>query len=499
MGKAKKVNQQKPAVGTAKAIKEGSVHKNKVEKFKKTPTGKVALVQGNGKANGAPKNQKNNKQPAKKQTPSPPKNQKKNQQKTPPKGGSPKKPVQKKNKQVKKSEEEEESDDDINEGISINEDVSLNEEEEDDSSEEEEVAAAQNLGASLANDSDEDDEDFEGEEDDDDEEDDDISEEEEEDSQEEKNQSNDSGRFNSSSDSSDKSPKKKAPELTPEEKAERDARTIFIGNVPLSLEEKALREAFKKYGAIDTVRIRGIVPESPKVSKKVAAIKKKIHPACKAVCVYIVFKNADSVGKALEMNGKKLGGNWLRVDKIGVVRDPHPEKSIFIGNVPYDVEDNDLWTLFSDCGKIDYVRTVRDRFTGLCRGMAYVNFISADSAILAKDLDGTLLKKRKLRVVPYDPKRRAAAKENGSGQKRPHSGKDETKSAKKQKTNEVEKATKNSQNAEKRIAKKDKKAGGFQGQKADDKKKAKKETKFDKKKKNVAAKLLSKPKKPKAQ
>lgn len=194
--------------------------------------------------------------------------------------------------------------------------------------------------------------------------------------------------------------------------------------------------------------------------------------------------------KALAFNGEKLGGNYLRVDRIGKERPGDPKKTVFLGNVPFDVQDNDLWELFSKCGKVDYVRTIRDRSTGCCRGIAYINFVEQDGATLALNLNNTTLKQREIRVTPYDPKR-----QNKPAQKRPHPGKIE-KESKKQKT-DVERATENSLNAQKRKDKKNKgspkstnSSPGFQGQKADGKKKGKGK-KFDKKKRQVAAKLLA--------
>uniref|UniRef100_A0A0C9Q004 RBM34_0 protein n=1 Tax=Fopius arisanus TaxID=64838 RepID=A0A0C9Q004_9HYME len=591
MGKAKKVTQQgNPQKNSAVAIKEGQVKKNKVQKFKKTPSGKVPIISSNGKANGnsKPRNEK----PLVKEQSNPPQKKRKNnsssQSPSPQKGGSPQKQLQKKKKaELKKkeqSEEDSDSDEDINEGISISEDVSNIEDDSDD--DDEEVETPNILGESLANSSDEDDEDFEGsddeevnkgvkkfkgiaakksaeeddEDDDDDEEDDDededeengeksvasslnsslnssgvsndsdeddeddddddeedeeeeedgpglkallgeslvdqeddedfeaeededdddedMSEDDDEESQDEKNASNDSSRF---------VPTEGNPKLSAEAKLEQDTRTIFVGNVPKELEEKLLKATFRKFGEIQSLRIRGCIAEDPKMKLKVAAIKKKLHPLSKAICVYIVYKSKNSVDQALGFNGQKLGGNYIRVDRIGQERQADPKKSVFLGNVPWDIEDNELWELFSKCGKVDYVRTIRDRHTGCCRGIGYVNFADADAATLALDLSGTKIRKREVRVARYDPNRKSSPKDK----KRPNKGKPQG-SPKKMKT-EVERATENSLNAQKRKAKKPKGApgAGFQGQKADNKKGQKKTNKFDKKKKNIAAKLLA--------
>ena len=46
--------------------------------------------------------------------------------------------------------------------------------------------------------------------------------------------------------------------------------------------------------------------------------------------------------------------------------------SIFVGNLPFAVEEEELWTAFADCGAIKRVRVIRDKITNLGKGFAYV-------------------------------------------------------------------------------------------------------------------------------
>lgn len=39
-----------------------------------------------------------------------------------------------------------------------------------------------------------------------------------------------------------------------------------------------------------------------------------------------------------------------------------------------EIQDDDLWSAFEDCGVIDSVRVVRDEKTGIGKGFGYVNF-----------------------------------------------------------------------------------------------------------------------------
>ena len=43
-------------------------------------------------------------------------------------------------------------------------------------------------------------------------------------------------------------------------------------------------------------------------------------------------------------------------------------KRLFVGNLPYRVEENDLQSLFSQAGNVESVRVMRDMKTGRARG-----------------------------------------------------------------------------------------------------------------------------------
>lgn len=58
---------------------------------------------------------------------------------------------------------------------------------------------------------------------------------------------------------------------------------------------------FESCGRIESVRFRGYIPVKGTLSKKVAAITKDVHPNCKTIVGYIVFKKTDGVTKALEL------------------------------------------------------------------------------------------------------------------------------------------------------------------------------------------------------
>jgi RNA recognition motif-containing protein len=55
-------------------------------------------------------------------------------------------------------------------------------------------------------------------------------------------------------------------------------------------------------------------------------------------------------------------------------------KRLFVGNLPYRVEETDLQELFSQAGSVESVRVMRDVETGRARGFAFVEMSSEEDA-----------------------------------------------------------------------------------------------------------------------
>ena len=143
--------------------------------------------------------------------------------------------------------------------------------------------------------------------------------------------------------------------LSPEERTERDKRTIFIGNIPKDATKMKVKKMFRKFGLIETIRLRGIVPENPKLPFKAAAITGKTHPKVTSVWMYITYKDEDSAKKALSMNGKKLDENILRVDSAYHDQEFDQKKGVFLGNVAFGKWVFDIFEKrFRSLGNLNY-------------------------------------------------------------------------------------------------------------------------------------------------
>lgn len=208
---------------------------------------------------------------------------------------------------------------------------------------------------------------------------------------------------------------------------DREARTVFVGNVPyLHATKEKLKKLFQPYGGVETVRIRSVPLKDPKMTKRFAAIKKEFHAERSSINAYVVFKTPEAAKASLEANGSVFHEHHLRVDMASNSTKPQfdSRKSVFVGNMPFSAEEEELWELFSSCGKIESTRIVRDPITAVSKGIAYVNFESADGAELALHLDGTEFKKRNISVRRYSPSAKSSQQKTPANKVIRHKGDD---------------------------------------------------------------------------
>ncbi|NWH95401.1 RBM34 protein, partial [Aegithalos caudatus] len=187
-----------------------------------------------------------------------------------------------------------------------------------------------------------------------------------------------------------------------------DRRTVFVGNLPVSCTLQELKSLFKKYGQIQSIRFRSLIPAEDTVSKKVAAIKHKLHPNAKFINAYVVFKEECDAQKALKENGTEIASGFhIRVDTASKTSSHDNKRSVFLGNLSYDIRDDAVREHFHVCGDVVGVRVVRDRRTGLGKGFGYVLFENTDAVHLALKLNNSVLMGRKIRVQRIGDQRKA--------------------------------------------------------------------------------------------
>ncbi|KAJ1775156.1 Nucleolar protein 12 [Coemansia sp. RSA 2523] len=179
-------------------------------------------------------------------------------------------------------------------------------------------------------------------------------------------------------------------------------RTLFIGNLSIkSITDRdahnELRALCKEYGVIKAIRFRSIA-FAELLPRKLAFIRGKFHSDRQVCNAYVEYTEEESAKKALELNGTEFQDKHIRVDLANNDKEHDMKKSVFVGNLDFAAEEEDLWRHFGTCGTVSNVRIIRDSKTNLGKGFAYVQFSDRASVSLALKLNGTEVNSRKLRV-----------------------------------------------------------------------------------------------------
>jgi RNA recognition motif-containing protein len=86
---------------------------------------------------------------------------------------------------------------------------------------------------------------------------------------------------------------------------------------------------------------------------------------------------------------------------------------LYVGNLPYNISDDQLSDMFAKFGTPDSARVITDRDTGQSKGFGFVEFSDDARAKEALSLNGTEFGGRALRVNEARPKN-----ESGGGRSR---------------------------------------------------------------------------------
>ncbi len=89
---------------------------------------------------------------------------------------------------------------------------------------------------------------------------------------------------------------------------------------------------------------------------------------------------------------------------------------IYVGNLPYEVSDEELEAVFAEYGQVASARVITDRFSGRPRGFGFVEMGNESEAQAAIDaLNGRDLKGRPLTVNQARPREAAGGRRPGGG------------------------------------------------------------------------------------
>ncbi|KAH9610924.1 hypothetical protein KSS87_008843 [Heliosperma pusillum] len=166
---------------------------------------------------------------------------------------------------------------------------------------------------------------------------------------------------------------------------------VYVGNLPYDVDSEKLAGMFDAAGVVEIAEV--IYNRETDRSRGFG---------------FVTMSTVEEADKAVEMfNSYDVNGRLLTVNKAApkgsrperTPREFAPSFRIYVGNLPWNMDNDRLEQLFSEHGKILTARVVSDRETGRSRGFAFVTMASEsemNDAIAA--LDGQTLEGRAIRV-----------------------------------------------------------------------------------------------------
>jgi RNA-binding protein 39 len=185
-----------------------------------------------------------------------------------------------------------------------------------------------------------------------------------------------------------------------EKAMERDARTVFVTNLPLKVTDRELYRFFEKSGRVNDIRL--IHDRNTRRSKGMG---------------YVEYRDAGSIHKAQDkLSGRLLNGQSVVIaptqaeknhealkeeilkQAAQVVQEEGP-RTLYVGSLHAHIKERDLKLVFEPFGELDFINLHMDERTGQSKGYAFVQFTKPESAKAAFGrLNGLELAGSKIRV-----------------------------------------------------------------------------------------------------
>lgn len=154
---------------------------------------------------------------------------------------------------------------------------------------------------------------------------------------------------------------------------------VHVAGLPESTEERNIRKVFGKCGKLVGVRL---ILNTRLIFKGSA---------------FVSFADEDGVTAALALDGCDFKENTIAVKKA---LPPATDTclKVYVGGLPYEADENTLRKDFSECGKIEKLRMLKDKESGSFRGVVFISYAEEAGVTAALEYDNTEYGGRTIKV-----------------------------------------------------------------------------------------------------
>eukprot|EP01118_Nematostelium_gracile_P007206 TRINITY_DN2334_c0_g1_i2.p1 TRINITY_DN2334_c0_g1~~TRINITY_DN2334_c0_g1_i2.p1 ORF type:complete len:362 (+),score=128.65 TRINITY_DN2334_c0_g1_i2:88-1173(+) len=192
---------------------------------------------------------------------------------------------------------------------------------------------------------------------------------------------------------------------------------VFVGNLSYSIDDDSIKQAFAEIG-----EVRNVEWLTDKTTGKFYG------------CGFLTFETPEIASQALSLNGTDVLGRPMKVEpessRQGNKKAPAPFNStkplsqkpegcttVFLGNLSFQIQDENIYELFQDCGEISQIRWLNDKETGNFKGCGFVEFVDSESTAKAVAHNGEDVMGRTIRIDYSESKPKDQNQRGGGGQR----------------------------------------------------------------------------------
>ncbi|EDU51034.1 RNA binding domain containing protein [Pyrenophora tritici-repentis Pt-1C-BFP] len=169
---------------------------------------------------------------------------------------------------------------------------------------------------------------------------------------------------------------------------------LYIGNLYYEVTADQLKRVFSRFGEVESVKI---VYDNRGLSRGFGYVEFANMADAQAAIDNLDMQVFEGRNMVVQYHQPKP--NSMSRNASGSFDANAPSKTLFIGNMSFEMSDKDLNDLFRDIRNVMDVRVAIDRRTGQPRGFAHADFIDVASATKAKEvLSEKVIYGRQLRI-----------------------------------------------------------------------------------------------------